>query len=101
MLQDETPQSWNKLNEEQLRIYAQELSQLYRKEQGLVRDLEEKNRALEQKIRELNALNSLFNQHLDKRLKTEEAYKKLVANIRAMAEQMERLLHETEKETPA
>ena len=89
-------QSWEGMGEDQLKLYAQELSTLVRKERQLRQQLEAKNRDLEQRIRELSALNSMFQEHLDMRRRTEDAFRRLVASVNGAAREAERLLRELE-----
>ena len=85
----ETPQSWDRMGPEQLKLYARELADLYRKEQELRQEIEVKNTQLERRIRELMALNNMFQQHLDLRMRTEDAYRQLVDGLRNMVEKAE------------
>lgn len=99
-MSQEVPRSWEKLGEEQLKIYAKEMAELYQKEQQLRQELEAKNRELEQRVRELTGLNNFFQQHLNEYFATEEAYQKLVIAIHKMAEAMEQLLRQADEHKP-
>jgi len=70
---------------EQLQVYARELGALFQSERQARLELERKQRALEQKIGELEALNQLFQGYLRQRLETEQAYREVL-------DQMENLL---------
>lgn len=89
--------SWEEMGENQLKLYAQELSTLVRQERQLRQQLEAKNRDLEQRIRELSALNSMFQEHLDMRRHTEDTFRRLVDNVTGTAREAERLLRELEE----
>lgn len=94
------PQTWERMGPEQLRIYAQELAETYRKEQQLRQEVEAKNRELEQKLRELSALNRMFQKHLDIRFQVEDALKRLVDGIHRTAEEADEILRQTEGGSP-
>lgn len=85
---------------EQLALYARELGELYRREQKLRQELEAKNQELEQRVRELQALNNMFQQHLDIRMRTEEAFQQLVAGLRRMVEEADELLRQSHGQGP-
>lgn len=76
----------------QAEIYARELSELYRAERKRREELAEEKLVLEYKLRELSALNSLFQAHLEQRMGVEQAYRELV-------EEMKKLLEEGTAET--
>ena len=52
----EVQRSWDKFEPDQLKLYAKELAELYSNEQKILLELEEKNKALEHRIRDLVAL---------------------------------------------
>lgn len=52
----EVQRSWDKLEPDQLKLYAKELAELYSNEQKILLELEEKNIALEHRIRDLETL---------------------------------------------
>ena len=52
--------SFDRLSERQLAIYATELQEHYHEERRLRRELETRNRELEQRVNELLSLNRLF-----------------------------------------
>ncbi len=79
--------TWEQMSGEQLKVYAKEVAGLYQQERKLRHQLEAKNKELEQRVKELSALNSMFQQHLKMRLRTEEAFKKLADRIASMAEE--------------
>ena len=62
-----SPQSFERVSGEQLEIYARELQASFHKERRLREDLEERNGQLEQRIREITALNQMFQEHLAQR----------------------------------
>ncbi|MBI2856892.1 MAG: hypothetical protein HYX95_01110 [Chloroflexi bacterium] len=90
-------QSWQHMGAEQLKLYASELSSLYKQERQLRQQLEARNKDLELRIRELSALNAMFQQHLDHRTRTEEALRRLVATIAQVSAEAEEILHLVEK----
>ncbi|MEK7848901.1 MAG: hypothetical protein AAB270_08240 [Chloroflexota bacterium] len=91
--------------EQQLQIYAQELHDLYLEEKKYRQELAEDKLVLEYKLRELGALNKLFQQHLEHRQRVESAHQDLVAALRALLpkvgevslrQELERLLTQAE-----
>ncbi len=80
------------LNRKQLEVYAKELGEALKKERELRSELEEANRQLENRIRELTALNDLFQKHLRQRFETIEAYEELVERLEGLAREMSNLL---------
>lgn len=72
------------LSRPQLAIYAKELQEHYQQEISLRRKLEENNRDLEQRVREVAALNQLFQEHLRQRSQIVEAYSEVVEGLRKL-----------------
>lgn len=90
----EIPKTWDKMGEEQLRLYAQELAEIYRQEKELRQEISEKNKELEKRVQELSALNAIFQKHLDMRFRTEEAFKRLVEGINRLVGDANQFLHQ-------
>ena len=61
---EETLDTFDLLSRQQLEIYARELQQHFREERRLRQLLREHNGQLEQRMRELTALNTMFQAHL-------------------------------------
>ena len=101
---EETPKpvatSWEQMSTEQLKLYAKEVADLYHKERQLCRELEVKNQELELRLKELSALNSMFQQHLNRRLRTEEAFKRLVGRLGSVAKEIDDLLRQIDHGHP-
>ena len=74
---------------EQIRVYARELHQLYQAEHQARQELEARTRALEQKIRELAALNQLSQTHIRQNLQAQEALKDLLSQLKTLVAQAE------------
>lgn len=53
---EEVHRSWDKIETDQLNLYAKELAELYSNEQKILLELEDKNKALEHRIRDLETL---------------------------------------------
>lgn len=70
--------------EKQLQIYAQDLHELYQEEKKHRQELAEEKLVLEYKLRELEALNKLFQQHLEHRQRVESAHQDLMAGLRSL-----------------
>src|SRR3989304_7520566 len=66
---------------EQLQLYARELAALFQSERQTRQELEKKQKYLEQKIGELEALNQLFQNYLRQRLETQQAYYDLLDRL--------------------
>lgn len=74
---------------EQIRVYARELHQLYRAEYQARQELESRTKALEQKVRELAALNRLSQTQMRQNLQAQEALQNLLARLKAVIAQTE------------
>lgn len=74
---------------EQLRVYAQELHQLYRAERQARQELEAKANTLEQKVGELTALTRLFQSHIRQNLQAQETLQGLLAQLKSLIAQAE------------
>ena len=81
---DRASQALDKLNREQLEIYAKELREHVRAERHLRQELEGRNRQLEQRVREITALNQLFQRHLEERQTVVETYRKVLQGLQEM-----------------
>lgn len=81
------------LSRQQLEIYARELREHITNERRLRRELEERNRILENRVRELTALNQLFQQHLRERFETLEAYRHVCERIERLAQEADDLVN--------
>ncbi len=90
-------QSWDHIGLEQLKLYASELSSLYKQERELRQQLETKNKNLELRVRELSALNTMFRQHLDHRMRMEDALQRLVSAISTVSDQANLMVQDLEK----
>ena len=90
------PKTWDKMGEEQLRLYARELAEIYRQEKELRQEISEKNKELGKRVQELSALNAVFQKHLDMRFRTEEAFKRLVEGINRLVSDANQFLHQDE-----
>ena len=77
---------------EQVRLYALDLKRLYQEERRIREELEETNRKLEQRLRELQALNRLFQEHLAQRLVVVEAYREVLEGVERLAREMSTLV---------
>lgn len=70
--------------EQQLYIYAQELSDLYQREREKRQALAEEKLVLEYRLKELSALNNLFQQHLEVRVQLEELLQRVAQALREL-----------------
>lgn len=89
--------TWDHLGLEQLKVYAREFSEHYKKERELRGRLEARNRDLELRIQELSALNAMFRQHLDRRKPMEESLNRLETAVSKVADETDLLLREVER----
>jgi hypothetical protein len=83
---DSTPDTFDQITREQLEIYAREVQIHYNEERRLRRQLEERNEALEQRIREITALNELFQRHLAERDSLVDSCLRIGDELQALAE---------------
>ncbi|MBI4337311.1 MAG: hypothetical protein HY683_05735 [Chloroflexi bacterium] len=72
---------------DQLLIYAKELQQIYGREVQLRKDLEDKNAALERKLRELRALNDLFQGYLQRQLTQRDQFLEVLTALHRLAQE--------------
>ena len=79
---NEPVKTFDELSREQLVIYAIELNQLIETERQLRLELESRNRELQERVREIKALNQLFHKHLDERLVVTGAFSKILEGVR-------------------
>ncbi len=82
-----THQTFDKLSRDQLEIYAKELREHIQTERRLRQELEGRNSDLEQRVREITALNQLFQQHLDERTSVVKAYREIIDGLAMLADQ--------------
>lgn len=75
---------WSQKDFQQAQIYAQELHELYQVEHKRREELAEEKLVLEHKLRELAALNTLFQSHLQERKRIEEAYWELLEGLKKL-----------------
>lgn len=85
----------------QLQIYARELRETFLREQALRSELEEKNRALEQRVRELTSLNKMFRSHLKVRFQAEEGYAKLYKSMSEFLDRLDAMIAEARRSLPS
>ena len=85
---EDTPIRGNleEFSQKQLEMYARDLQQSFLEERRLSRELQDRNRQLEQRIQELTALNRLFQQHLSERYQVVETYRQVLAKLATLAE---------------
>ena len=74
---------------EQIRVYARELHQLYRAEHQARQELEARTHALEQKVRELAALNQLSQTRIRETLQAQEALRDHLSQLKTLVAQAE------------
>lgn len=89
--------SWDSIGLEQLKLYASELSSLYKQERELRRELETKTKNLEFRVRELSALNAMWRQHLDLSIRMEDSLRRLVSAISTVSDEANLIVRDLEK----
>ena len=82
--EEQRGKSFDEYSREQLEIYAKELAEHVQHERGLRHDLENR-------VRELEALNRLFQQHLEERFQVADAYQDLQDELQRLAHQVNTL----------
>lgn len=92
LAEGEIPVGSDEAIREQIQIYARELRQLYRQEKQRRQELEKEKQALEQKVRELTALNNLFQGYLRERDELLQAFHHLAQGIKKLAAEAESML---------
>jgi len=97
----------SQMNEEQARIYAEELGKLYQEEQHLRKEMEKEKQTLEYRVRELTGLNQMFqsflNQHHELLTNCDsllEAISDLHAQAQIFQQRMSRLNKNPELDKP-
>ena len=94
-----SPRTFDKLSREQLEIYAKELREHVEEERRLRKELETQNKQLEQRIREITALNHLFQQHLDERMAVVKAYREVLEGLNNLGRQTSLLVKKAESQS--
>lgn len=79
------------MGQEQLMVYAQELHRLFLEERSLRSEMEEKNRELEQRVREIQALNEMVQAHYAEEGQAIRAYRELFLEWKRLANEMQSL----------
>ena len=72
-----------------MRVYARELHQLYRAEHQARQELEARTQTLEQKVREMAALNQLSQTQIRQNLQAQEALQDLLSQLKTLVAQAE------------
>ncbi len=83
--------SFEQMDQEQLMVYAQELRCLFLEERRLRSELEEKNRDLEQRVKEIHGLNEMVQAHLAQEGQVLSAYRELFAEWKRLMNEMQSL----------
>ncbi len=78
--ENEIPRTFAVLTEQQLQIYANELHQHYREEHRLRRELQSRNKELEQRVNELLCLNQLFQRFMAQLFDPSQTQHGLISN---------------------
>lgn len=82
-------ESYDNLSRQQLEIYARELSEHFNEERKLRQQLEERGKELEKRVREVTALNNMFQKHLSERFALIQAYKDMLEHMQTLSVQVE------------
>ena len=77
---------------QQLEIYARELKEHFNEERCLRQELEGRNEQLEFRVREISALNRLFQEHLNQRFAVAQAYRELLKDLEGYPQDLERII---------
>jgi len=86
------------LSHQQMQIYARELQEHFLEEQRLRQELAEMGWHLEQSLRELKALNYLFQEHLGQRFAVGEAYQELLEGLQRLIQETSPLAERTQSQ---
>ncbi len=82
------PLDFGRVSREQLELYAREFQKHYLEQRRLRHELEERNRQLELRLRELTALNRIVQLHIDEHFAVIDAYKKLLEELESSPENL-------------
>ncbi|MFH1140329.1 MAG: response regulator [Chloroflexota bacterium] len=83
--------TFEQMGREQLEVYAQELGHLFREERRLRSEMDEKNRQLEQRIKEIHGLNQMVQAHLAEEGQVLGAYRELFLEWKRLMNEMQAL----------
>lgn len=83
--------SLEQMGQEQLMVYAQELHRLFFEERRVRGELEEKNRELEQRIKEIHRLNEMVQAHFAEEGQALRAYRELFLEWKRLMNEMQAL----------
>ena len=86
------PQSLEQVSREQLEIYAKELQMSFHNERRLRQELEKQNEKLAQLVREITALNQMFQEYLARRSPLAQAYVELREGLQQLVREADILL---------
>ena len=92
------PQSFEQVSREQLEIYAREIQASFHKERRFRQELEDRNRELQQRVREITALNKMFQEHLA-RTPLAQAYVELREGLQRLVREADALLERERAES--
>lgn len=92
MATDKHEESYDNLSRQQLEIYARELSEHFNEERKLRQQLEERSKELEKRVREVTALNTMFQKHLTERFALVQAYKDMLEQMQTLSMQVESMV---------
>lgn len=87
------------LGRKQLEIYAREIQDHFHEELRLRKELEERNRQLEQRVREVTALNQSFQEHLRQRFEVVGAYREVLEKLHQLSEAASSLVQWAESQS--
>ncbi len=79
--------SFAEMTKEQIAIYAKELSESFRKERSLRLSLQERDTMLDQRAREVTALNHLLHQQVLEWHKVADEYREILLSIRDLLDE--------------
>ena len=87
---------FEQLGRQQLEVFARELQEHVRTERRLRH--EERNRLLEQRVREVMALNELFLKHLNERFAVVEAYRRVLQELQSLPDETRAVLERAQSQ---
>ncbi|MBI2866700.1 MAG: hypothetical protein HYX97_00015 [Chloroflexi bacterium] len=94
---DDVVRTFHTLSRQQLEIYAKELQARIVEERRLRQELAEQTGQLEQRLREITALNQMFQKHLGQQFEVIDTYRQLLDGLRRLAHDATALREQADK----
>lgn len=100
-LEGKPAETFGQVSQPQLEIYAKELRRQFLEERRLRAALEEQYRNLQHRMKEIEALNRLFQQHLESYHTVIQAHAQVASKLEQIGEEVQELTRLTKRTAPA